>query len=212
MKSQFNEREFSQMMYNPARVPEGSGVLKFYKELAKVRAFRLDPGEGIDNDLLLKYILCMYDKNSPYRKKYSDVLKRKIEVAHDVGFEDTGGGIFAPPIEDLLKGRNRIVNQKIVEYVRLHRNFKYAFLVSIETSYYSIMLDIMGGSTKQIGDARNIQTELEDTLMEILNQDNNPYLKDEILRYMEDERLQLRPEDIAKKTQNGESPISIKDT
>jgi len=47
--------------------------------------------------------------------------------------------------------------------------------------------------------------------MEILNQDNNPYLKDEILRYMEDERLQLRPEDIAKKLQNGEAPISIKE-
>ena len=102
-------------------------------------------------------------------------------------------------------------NYKIVEYVRLHRNFKYAFLVSIETSYYTIMLDIMGGATKQISDARNIQTELEDTLMEILNQDNNPYLRDEILRYMEDERLELRPEDIAKKIQNGESPISIKD-
>jgi len=72
------------------------------------------------------------------------------------------------------------------------------------------MVDIMGGATKQISDARSIQTELEDTMIEILNQDNNPALRDELLRYMEDERLQLRPEDIAKKLQNGESPISIK--
>jgi hypothetical protein len=69
----------------------------------------------------------------------------------------------------------------------------------------------MGGATKQINDARNIQTELEDTLMEIMNQDNNPYLKDEIWRYMEDERLKLRPEDIAKKMQEGETPISIEE-
>lgn len=211
MKSQFNDKEFSQMMYNPMRVPEGESVLKFYKDLSKVRAFKLDPGEGINNDKLMQYIFCMYDKNSPYRKKFSDVLKRKIEIAHDVGFEDIGGGIFEPPIEDFLKGKNRVVNTKIVEYVRMHRNFKYAFLVSIEASYYNIMVDIMGGATKQIGDARSIQTELEDTLMEILNQDNNPYLKDEILRYMEDERLQLRPEDIAKKLQTGEAPISIKE-
>jgi len=191
------------------RVPEGSSVLKFYKDLNRVRAFKLDPGPGIDNDKLMQYVFCMYDKNSPYRKKFPDVLKRKIEIAHEVGFKDVGGGIFEPPIEDLLKGRNQVVNKKIVEYVRLHRNFKYAFLVSIEASYYNLMVDIMGGETKRIGDARSIQTELEDTLMEILNQDNNPYLKDEILRYMEDERLQLRPEDIAKKLQNGESPISI---
>jgi len=211
MKSQFNDKEFAQMMFSPVRIPEGTSVLKYYKELGKYRAFKLDPGEGIDHDKLMQYIFCMYDKNSPYRRKYSDVLKRKIEVAHDVEFEDVGGGVFTPPIEDMMKGRNRVVNYKIVEYVRLHRNFKYAFLVSIETSYYTIMLDIMGGATKQISDARNIQTELEDTLMEILNQDNNPYLRDEILRYMEDERLELRPEDIAKKIQNGESPISIKD-
>ena len=211
MKSQFNDKEFNQMMYSPVRIPEGESVLRFYKDLSKYRAFKLDPGEGINNDKLLQYIFCMYDKNSPYRKKYSDVLKRKIEIAHDVGFEDIGGGVFETPIEDFLKGKNRIVNTKIVEYVRMHRNFKYAFLVSIEASYYNIMVDIMGGSTKQIGDARSIQTELEDTLMEILNQDNNPYLKDEILRYMEDERLQLRPEDIAKKLQAGETPVSIKD-
>jgi len=210
MKSQFNDKEFSQMMYNPTRIPEGENVFKVFKDLGKVRAFKLDPGEGIDNDKLMKYIFCVYDKNSPYRKKFSDVLKRKIEVAHDVGFKDVGGGIFDPPVEDFLKGKSRIVNSKIVEYVRLHRNFKYAFLVSIEASYYNIMLDIMGGATKQISDARSIQTELEDTLMEILNQDNNPYLRDEILRYMEDERLHLRPEDIAKKLQNGESPLSIK--
>jgi hypothetical protein len=211
MKSQFNDKEFSGMMYNPIRIPEGENILKFYKDLNRVRAFKLDPGEGIDNNKLMQYIFCMYDKNSPYRKKYSDVLKRKIEVAHEVGFEDIGGGIFESPVEDMLKGKNRVVNSKIVEYVRLHRNFKYAFLVSIEASYYNIMLDIMGGATKQIGDARNIQTELEETLMEIINQDNNPYLKDEILRYMEDERLELRPEDIAVKMQKGETPISLKE-
>lgn len=198
------------MMYNPLRIPGGESVLRFYKDLAKIRAFKLDPGEGIDNNKLMQYIFCMYDKNSPYRKKYSDALKRKIEIAHDVEFQEEGGGIFVSPVEDLLKGKNRIVNQKIVEYVRLHRNFKYAFLVSIEASYYTMMVEVMGGSVKQVSDMKGIQLELEDTMLDILNQDNNPYLKEEILRYMEDERLQLRPEDIAKKLQAGETPISIK--
>lgn len=210
MRSQFSDKEFSQMMYNPLRIPEGESVLKFYKDLAKIRAFKLDPGEGIDNNKLMQYIFCMYDKNSPYRRKYSDALKRKIEIAHDVEFEEEGGGIFVSPIEDLLKGKNRIANLKIVEYVRLHRNFKYAFLVSIEVSYYTMMVEVMGGSVKQVSDMKGIQIELEDTMLEILNQDNNPYLKEELLRYMEDERLQLRPEDIARKLQSGETLILIK--
>jgi hypothetical protein len=198
------------MLYNPERVPEGSDILKFYKELGKVKEFRANPGESIDNNKVMLYILCLYDKNSPYRKKYNDVLKRKVEVAHDCGFETEESGNFMPPVEDFLKGKNRVVNQKAVQYVRLQRNFKFAYMVTIEESYYNLMLEILGGETKKIPTAKEVQNELEETLLEILNEDNNPYLRDEILRYLEDERLQLRPEDIARKMQNGESPISVK--
>jgi hypothetical protein len=192
------------------KIPEGTSILQYYKDLNKIREMKLDPGVGIDNNLLLIYIILMYDKSSPYRKKYPDILRRKIEVAHDVGFETIEGGEFDAPIEDFLRGKNRVVNQKIVQYVRHHKNYKYAYQVSIEASYSNLMLDIQGGETKSISEARKLRDELEENLLELLNQDNNPYLRDEILRYMEDERLALRPEDIAKKLQNGEPPITKK--
>ena len=210
MKSSFNDKEFQSMLFNPVRVPDGESVFKTYKDLVKIRAFKLDPGEGINNDKLLKWIFCVYDKQSPYRKKFADILKRKIEAAHDVLFEDTGGGVFADPVEDFLKGRNRIVNMKIVEFVRLHRSYKFSYQITVEAAYYNLMLEILGGDTKNITKARELKDELEDNLIELLNQDTNSLLKDEILRYMENERLQLRPEDIAKKFQDGETPITIK--
>lgn len=210
MKTQFSDKEFQSMLFNPIRVPDGESVLKVYKDLTKIRAFKLDPGEGIDNNKLLKWIFCVYDKQSPYRKKFTDILKRKVEAAHDTGFEDTGGGVFTDPVEDFLKGRNRVVNMKIVEFVRLHRSYKFSYQITVEAAYYNLMLEILGGDTKNITKARELKDELEDNLIELLNQDTNSLLKDEILRYMENERLQLRPEDIAKKLQEGEAPISIK--
>ena len=210
MKSQFHQKEFQGMMFNPERVPEGMDILKFYKDLNKVREFRMNPGEGLDNNKVMQYILCLYDKNSPYRKKYNDVLKRKIEVAHDCEFRVELGGNFEPLVEDFLRGKNKVVNQKAVAYVRLHRNYKYSYIVTMDESYYTIMLEIIGGETKRIKDAKEAQGELEETLLEMLNQDNNPYLRDELLRYLEDERLALRPEDIAKKLQDGETPVEIK--
>ena len=195
------------MMFNPLSIPQGKDVLKVHKDLAKHRAFRLNPGEGINNTMLMKWIFCIYDKNSPYRKKYSDVLKRKTEVAHDVGFPEMEGGVFESQIEDFLRGQNRVVNMKIIEFVRMHRNLKYAYFVTMEESYFNIMLDIMGGSVKQLNDARSIANELEETQLELLNQDSNPHIRDELLRYMEEERLLLRPEDIALKLQNGEKPL-----
>ena len=201
---QFHQKEYAQIRFDPTRVPEGTDILKFHKELSKYKEFRLSPGEGLSNDKVMQYIICMYDYNSPYRQKYSDVLKRKIEVAHDCQFKTEAGGEFEPMVEDFLKGKNTVVNLKAVTYVRLHRNFKYAYMVTIEESYYKLMLEILGGETKKIATAKEVQAELEATLLEMLNQDNNPYLKDEMLRYMESERLALRPEDYAKRARENE--------
>ncbi len=195
------------MLFNPLKVPDGENVLKYYKELNKYKEFKADAGEGIDNNKLMQYIMLVYDINSPYREKYSDIVKRKIEAAHDVEFEVEEGGSFASPVEDFLKGNNEKVNRKIVAFCRLHRNFKYSFLVTIESSYYNVMLEILNGETKKISEARTIQQELEETLLDMLNGDKDANLKDELLKYMEDERLGLRPEDIAQKLQDKQQPV-----
>jgi hypothetical protein len=207
MRWQFSEIEFRQMMYNPAKVPDDVPVVRYYKDLIKHKIFKKSPGPELDNNLVMLYILCMYDKHSPYRTKFPNVLKRKIEIAHDVGFDTIEGGIFEEEVENFLKGQNRIVNEKIVEYVRLHRNFKYTFLVGIENSYYKLMRDVMGGNTKRLTDLRDIQQELEATMMEMLNEDDNPYTREAVLRYIEEERLLLRPEDMAFKARENEQTV-----
>jgi len=211
MNLQFTEIEFRGMLFNPAKVPEGESVLEVFKELKKYKIFKKSPGPELDNNLVLLYIMCMYDKSTPYRGKYTDVLKRKIEIAHDVGFQMDEKGIFADPVEDMLKGNNKIVNDKVVEFVRIHRSFKYTYLVTIEASYYNVMLEVMEGATKRIPDLRGIQEELEETMAQLLTEDDNPYIRDAVLRYIEEDRLQLRPEDIAIKLANNEQPVSSKE-
>ncbi len=207
MKSQFIDREFSGMMYNPVKVPENESVFKVYPELKKYKIFQKSAGEGIDNEKLMKWIFCMYDKNTPYRNRFKDVLKRKIEVAHDVEFEMISGGMFVSPVENFMRGENNIVNQKIVEFVRIHRSFKYTLFVGIENSYYSILLDVISGETKRLKELKELGEELEETLLQMLKEDTNPHLKETVLRYIEEERIAFRPEDIARKLSNNENPI-----
>lgn len=211
MSYQFTNMEFKSMMFNPTKVPEGGSVFKTFPELLKFKIFKKSAGEGIDNEKIMLFILCMYDKSNPYRIHYPDVLKRKLEIAHDIGFKVSETGNFEDPIEDMLKGKNKVVNAKIVEFVRIQRSHKYAYLVAIESSYYNLMADVIDGATKRISELRSIQEELEETMLQILNDDNNPFLKDAVLRYVEEERLQLKPEDIALKILNNESPISYKE-
>lgn len=200
---QFNVKQYASMMYDPTRVPDKTDILKFYKDLGRIKEFKQSAGEKLDNNMIMQYILLAYDKNSPYRKAYSDILKRKIEIAHDVEFKTDAGGMFDPPVEDFLMGKNLVVNKKIVQYVLLHRSYKWSYQVSVEASYAALMLEIQGGETKNFSKLATLRDELEENLLEILNQDSNPYLKNEILRYLEEDRLQLRPEDFAKRAQEG---------
>ncbi len=201
----FHTKEFSGMMYNPEKIPDGVSVLSFYKDLNKVKEFKQSSGEMIDDNKVMLYIILLYDKESPYRKKFNDILKRKVEVAHDCGFETIEGGVFESPIEDMLKGRNEKVNRKIVEYVRLHRSYKWSYQVSVEATYANLMLEIQGGDTKNMKTLKELRDEMESNLTEMLNGDNNPYLQDEMLRFMENERLALRPEDYARRAREGEA-------
>jgi hypothetical protein len=73
------------------------------------------------------------------------------------------------------------------------------------------MLQVMEGETKRIADLRSMQQELEDTMVDLLNEDDNPFIKDAVLRYMEEERLALRPEDVAIKLANNEQPFTDKE-
>lgn len=211
MTLQFAEREFNGMLFNPIKIMDGVSVFKTFPDLKRYKIFQKSPGSGVDNEMLMLYIFCMYDKNTPYRHKYHDVLRRKVEVAHDVGFVSAAGGKFDPPVEDFMKGKNPVVNEKIVEFVRIHKSFKYAYFVSVESSYYNALLGIMGGETKKMAEVKGMQEELEQTMTEMLNDDSNPYLKDQLLRYMEEDRLLLRPEDMALKLSKGEQPITAEE-
>ena len=162
MNWQFSNVEYKKMMFNPSKVTEKDSVLKVFPELSKNKIFKKSPGPKISNDLVMLYIICTYDKKTPYRTKYPDILKRKIEVAADVGFKIDSLGKFESPIEDFLKGKNEVINKKIVEYVRIHRNFKYTYLVAIEKAYYSLMLESLTDPT--VNSMKNILVELQTTL------------------------------------------------
>jgi len=38
MNKTFHVREYELMMFDPTKVPEGTSILKFYKDLSKVKA------------------------------------------------------------------------------------------------------------------------------------------------------------------------------
>jgi len=185
------------MMFNVVEVPPQKHVTNHFPKLKKVREFAR-PLANLNKNKVLKYIMFLYDKNSPFRVKFQDVLQRKVEAAKGAGWETIEGGIFSDDVERILRGHNITINEMIVAFIRLHRNFKYSYLVGLEESFYRMMLEIMTGEMRNVSNMKQTQEELESIMLELTAEDNNPELRDTLLRYVEQARLNLRPEDIAR--------------
>ena len=195
----FADSEFDRMMFNVHRVPRQRSIVKAFSRMGKVPEFRKAMSGGIDKNKAIRYVCLMYDKNTPFRTRYPDIMKRKMEVALHAGFKLEADGIFPEKVEEMMSGKNSSVNRIMVAFVRMHRNVKYSYLISIEESFYFLMEEVARGEMKNLNRLKEIQGEIEETTMEMLNDDNNTNVKEDLFKYIEDQRLKLRPEDIARK-------------
>ncbi len=194
----FADVEFNQMMFNVNKVAYNRSIFKAFPPLNKPLELRRPIGKGLEKNQVMRYICLMYDKNTPFRKRFPDISKRKIEAAKYAGFKLQEGGIFSETVEDMLTGKNERANQMLVAYVRLHRNIKFSYLVSMEESFYHLMEEVTGGEMKNLTQLKTIQVEIEETMTDILSEDNTHDIQDSVLKYIEDKRINLRPEDIAR--------------
>lgn len=198
MQSSFIERDFNKLIVNVRSVPKERSLLRAFPELAKHREFKVQ-FEKLNKDNVIRYVVYMYDRNTPFRRKFPDILKRKIEAAKEAGFKISEGGMFEEEVETLLRGKDNKVNDMVCAYARIHKNFKYSFFITMEEIFYSLMRSIVDGDLKNIAELKKTQLELDETMNELLTDDKNPFLIERFLRYIEKERLALRPEDIARK-------------
>lgn len=212
MEGQFSKKDFERMMYNPRNIPGKKKVLHHFPELGKLPAWRRNLNT-LPKDSVLKYILCVYDKGSPFREKYNtDIVRRKLEAALEAGFVPDENGQFEEEVERMMRWENNKVNAMIIEYVRHHRSHKFAYLVAIEESFYRLVKEVAQGKTRNLGELEKIQDKLEETMLQIINLDDVKKAEEYILRYIEEERISdiLRPEAVAKKIQSHETAVPDK--
>lgn len=205
MESSFIDQDFSKLMLKVRIVPQEKSLLKVFPELNKHQEFKVK-FDNLNRNKVIRYVVYMYDKNTPLRKKFPDILRRKVEAAKEAGFKINKVGLFEDDVEEFLRGKNDKVNRMIVAYARIYKNFRYSYSITVEESFYGLMRSIIAGELKNLPDLKKAQKELDESMDELLSGDKNPFLVEETLRYMETERLALRPEDIARKMKNNEPP------
>lgn len=208
MSVEYSRLDFSKMMCNVYALQPGQHPGDIFKDVFyKHKEFHKDT-KNVFKDKLFKYIPYVYDKGSPLREIFDDLKKLKVAAAELSGFIVGENGHFNEEVEAVILCTNPDINAMIIKYIILHRNPVYQRFVLINEIFYNASLSVIAGSVK-MKDFNDISTQLEEVGQILLNRDNSVKLEESLYDYYLKDRIELSPEDIAKKLEIGELPFKI---
>ncbi|MFT7280529.1 MAG: hypothetical protein ACI9DM_000248 [Cyclobacteriaceae bacterium] len=202
----FTDDQFTRLSLNVHKLKERQNPLTRFPILQEFDEFMVKI-PNIKTSVILKYIVYMYDYNSPLRIKIENIQLRKYNAMHMAGVDPNDENEYSEGINDILLNNNEAVLKMIFRYVRIHRGSKYGYLVSLQEGYFIAQEKLSQGQVANFDTIKRTQAEIEKVTTDLMAEDDMNKLQGKFLDYVEVERLGLRPEDIARAFYNKEDPL-----
>tara|TARA_R110000751_G_scaffold79121_1_gene159553 strand:+ start:6340 stop:6999 length:660 start_codon:yes stop_codon:yes gene_type:complete len=212
---EFVKSDFDNLLCNVSDMPIGEIPTVWFSNLLDYHEFSKIESEKVQLNFeeVFRYIVYMYDMNSPFIK-IDDLVKRKITAAKYAGFEAKKDGLkmlFSETVKCFLNCEDTSFNKMVIRYCRMQRSRKWSLLIAAEVSYHNCLLQLMEmdqdedardteKKQKILKEAQQTEVMLESMERDMLNGDDNGYLKRDIYDYIEEEadrNLMLTPEQYA---------------
>jgi hypothetical protein len=204
----------SAFKYNPADNKDLKRLEENHEEFYGVNA---KSGLKVLKKEILRYIILMYDKNTPLRIMYTGFNKRKGYAAIMAGFKrDPRTGKFNNAVKDVILGKNDDVNKAIVRYLMFFYDADYLQLIIyyelLGKQYRTAMEDGQKAlSNTNVQAIEKIREEINRLTEKIFgNEDGSEESKDleiELYRALEIEKETLHPDFVARQWTDGEEPF-----
>lgn len=217
---------FKDLKYNVFTLAPNKEVIKQWPELAKWEAFNPEPsyelkedGEpsepikpfgNLNKDMVLRYILVLYDKNTPLLL-IDNLAQRKTKAAEIAGFEFTKKDKWPIAVLKLFRGDLLDANRAILYFCRTQNSAKWGLYVTLTIKHHSdqemiVNKDKDAPSSKElIADAETIDR----LKSELINLDHTKSILDDMEEYTMAE-LGLRPEELGQKILAGDAVVEIR--
>lgn len=202
------ESDFDRCSFNPLR-EIGKSVLGIYPDFKDRQGFLVGSfGVGLDREKVLRWIIALYQLDSPLVVDFPDYKKRRAEAGVIVGFK-TKGGVFEDVYMDVLIGKNERVNKAIIEFCRMLRDDDYTELKLYQDRLYAAFdkLSVSEEAKDEKIIMENI-TRYKDKISELKKkfvvQDEDGRLMEEMMRVMDQDYVDMSREAIVRRIEKGE--------
>jgi hypothetical protein len=86
----------------------------------------------------------------------------------------------------------------IIAYIKLHCDAEYAHLILLEAMYFQIDREVLSGITQKIGELEKTKEAYTNAIHTVLMNDKDKGLLSALYKSINNDKVKLRPEDIAK--------------
>lgn len=174
----FNKDDFNKMIFNPFSI-KGS-IKKKYPKLKMFKTF------DSANDSMIKYVLYMYDQNTPLKEQFPDLKIRKEQAAILSGFSLIKDN---EKLHDVFFFLSDQLVDMVDEFLRKQNNRIWSMIVSNEQTFFEyqtkLLSPVEGDRDKDILQALQIKSKIMDDLNTINDRLDSYYMK----LYGEDQEL-----------------------
>ncbi len=174
----FNKEDFNKMIFNPFSI-KGS-IKKKYPKLKMFKTFESA------NDSMIKYVLYMYDQNTPLKEQFPELKIRKEQAAILSGFSLIKDN---EKLHDVFFFLSDQLVDMVDEFLRKQNNRIWSMIVSNEQTFFEyqtkLLSPVEGDRDKDILQALQIKSKIMDDLNTINDRLDSYYMK----LYGEDQEL-----------------------
>ena len=213
----FENYDFSRCEYRVDKLPDKADIFEAYPNLSIYKEFKAKLGPGVAKDRIMRYIFCLYQKNTPLIT-IENSHKRKLEAANLCNFSKISEKQYHPTYKKIIDGTHSVFNKMVIRFIRIQKDHEFSQLVIYDELYYQSLLELKeatgteGFSTQErVNIMKNVDV-LKDKITKIkekiLEKDTSKEIDEELLDELENEQLELSPEDIAKKIMNEEDALN----
>ncbi len=213
----FNKEDFSKMMYNPYPLGENIDIAEYFG-LNIYDEFKNSYKDINYKNKVIRYMMFMYDRNSPLNK-IIDLKTRKIEALKLAGFksEEINSKLLNDKIIRLINFSDNIFTNMVMRYLRLHKDNLFMYIYTVQERFYKECEKVIAGNDTDTKLSETLKylkeaiKDIEGSITEYFNGEYNKQLHTQLSNFIEEEIINLRPENIAKMINEGEVPISYEE-
>lgn len=127
----FDKGEFKKMRFNVYEVPDSKDLMKHFPELSSMESFA--KYAEADRNRLIRYIMLMYDKESPLVKRVQKYKDRQRQAAHLAGYDLQK---HEDRLEQVFTLADESIANMVADFIILLNDRKWSLIVSSEATFY----------------------------------------------------------------------------